>query len=76
MSVPGGSASREGGLPLERGLPPVSRVEGLPLGDLRGSAPPVDRMTDISENITELPLRLENLEKWEGIIQSGKSQGI
>ena len=25
---------------------------------------------------TGFPLRLENLEKWEGIFQSGKSQGI
>ena len=27
-------------------------------------------------NYTGFPLRLENLEKWEGIFQSGKSQGI
>ena len=26
--------------------------------------------------ISGFPLRLENLEKWEGIFQSGKSQGI
>ena len=25
---------------------------------------------------TGFPLRLENLEKWKGIFQSGKSQGI
>ena len=27
-------------------------------------------------NVTGFPLGLENLEKWEGIFQSGKSQGI
>ena len=27
-------------------------------------------------NITGFPLGLENLQKWEGIFQSGKSQGI
>ena len=27
-------------------------------------------------NYTGFPLGLENLEKWEGIFQSGKSQGI
>ena len=27
-------------------------------------------------NLTGFPLGLENLEKWEGIFQSGKSQGI
>ena len=26
--------------------------------------------------VTGFPLGLENLEKWEGIFQSGKSQGI
>ena len=27
-------------------------------------------------NVTGFPLGLENLEKWEGIFQSGKSRGI
>ena len=27
-------------------------------------------------HVTGFPLGLENLEKWEGIFQSGKSQGI
>ena len=27
-------------------------------------------------NITRFPLGMENLQKWEGIFQSGKSQGI
>ena len=30
----------------------------------------------VQEAITGFPLGLENLEKWEGIFQSGKSQGI
>ena len=30
----------------------------------------------MASNITGFPLGLENLEKWEGIFQSGKSQGI
>ena len=29
-----------------------------------------------SVKVTGFPLGLENLEKWEGIFQSGKSQGI
>ena len=29
-----------------------------------------------TETVTGFPLGLENLEKWEGIFQSGKSQGI
>ena len=36
-------------------------------------------ISDISDMRTGFPLRLEkleNLEKWEGIFQSGKSQGI
>ena len=31
---------------------------------------------DLHSIITGFPLRLENLEKWESIFQSGKSQGI
>ena len=30
----------------------------------------------IAVTVTGFPLGLENLEKWEGIFQSGKSQGI
>ena len=30
----------------------------------------------LRHNNTGFPLGLENLEKWEGIFQSGKSQGI
>ena len=29
-----------------------------------------------NESLAGFPLRLENLEKWEGNFQSGKSQGI
>ena len=32
--------------------------------------------SDYRVKVTGFPLRLENLEKWESIFQSGKSQGI
>ena len=42
-----------------------------------GSVPPYNRESWIrSCTVTGFPLGLENLEKWEGIFQSGKSQGI
>ena len=35
-----------------------------------------DGLWQIQGEYTGFPLGLENLEKWEGIFQSGKSQGI
>ena len=79
----GGSLSRKGGLCSGRGSlsgrspPPCPQTD---TGETRmhSSRMRTTRSLTVSRGICRagFPLGLENLEKWEGIFQSGKSQGI
>ena len=69
-----------GGCPQSRSrLVPMSCVVAH-FTDIQ-TARQVDRQVEqicmyVCVGLTGFPLRLENLEKWEGIFKSGKSQGI